>query len=414
MPSLYKFIIPKWRRLTSHSGSKRLSLFALLLVFALDAIVLSLVFKGTDDVQQLVNGPQNHLSNACLQLSAGLLQSETDEHIPTFAWFAEQLAEDEERTIAHFNGEADKLFPTCIQIREKLLKTFSAPHLRSLFNERRRINKEMEKIDADIDRLKNSYSEALLEKIADQKRSESILPVEAGKIKTVLETMKTELSQRDLRRKEILATLETHPALANYLAYLKTPPIYDDLAAEQARFNRLLMWYPVEVMAAQVAFIVPLLLLAIFWNARAIKSNRETQIMISSHLILVASIPIALRIVFLVRHVIPDQLLDMVLNILRQWKLSFLWYYFVIFASVGAGLFLIFIAQRALFTPVRQRLVRLRKALCRECGEKLGSREQACCELCGAQQLAPCKHCGNPRKLLAFHCQHCGVGRANT
>lgn len=189
--------------------------------------------------------------------------------------------------------------------------------------------------------------------------------------------------------------------------------MYDDLAAEQARFNRLLMWYPLKVMAAQVVFIMPLLLLAIFWNTRAIKSNRETQIMISSHLILVASVPIVLRVLALVRDVIPDQLLERVLYTLHQWKLSFVWYYFVIIASVCAGLLLIFIAQRTLFTPARQRLTRLRKTLCGECGEKLGSREQACCEMCGASQSGTCEHCGKARRLLAFHRQHCGRGSPN-
>lgn len=410
MPSMPKFILSKWKRLSFHSGSRRLSMFALLMMFALDAFVLSLVLEGTTDVQRLVNAPRTHISDSCLQLSAGVLEYKVAARISAFAQFAEEMSEGKERAIADFNGEDDKLLHACAQIRDKLIATFSDTQLLALFNERDRIKQEMEKIENDIKKLKDSYSNALLEKIANQNRSESILPVEAGKIKGVLTEMTTEQQGHKLRLEQLDAALTTHAGLEGYLAYVSRTPVQGALLAEQDRVYHLTKWYPVKLIAAQVGFMLPLLLLAIFWNNRAINHQRDTQIMISSHLILVGALPIVLKVLSLIRDVLPQQLLDRVLYFLQQWKLSFLWYYLVIFASVCAGLLFVFIAQRAFFTPTRQRLIRLRKALCVKCGEKLRAKEQKCCEMCGAQQSAPCGHCGQPRRILAFHCHHCGLG----
>lgn len=261
----------------------------------------------------------------------------------------------------------------------------------------------------DIGELKQTYSTALLEKIADQKREESILPIEAGKIKTTVDEMEAKLSTLGQRQAEVHSALASHPNVLAYIAYLNTLPIDSEFAKEAEHDERLLFWYPVKVIGAQVGFMLPLLLLTIFWNAHAIKKNHETSILISAHLILICAIPIVLRLLYFVGDLLPSHLLYRILEQLQEWRLSFLWYYFAIFASVAVGLLLIYLAQRKLFTTARQRLVRLRKIQCVSCGEKLPSSEQACCEVCGARQAASCESCGQPRRLLAFHCNHCGT-----
>lgn len=235
------------------------------------------------------------------------------------------------------------------------------------------------------------------------------MPVDAGKIKSTIEEMNTALARLRQQQDDTSTALANHPQMVGYFAYLKTLPIDSVFAREQARFEREAFWYPFKVLAAQGGFILPLLLLAISWNTRAITKQRETQIFVSAHLILVTAVPIFLRLLYLVQDLLPAELLGRILQSLRYWKLSFIWYYLAIFASVAGGLLSIWIAQRTLFTASRQRRIRLRKAQCRNCGEKLRSTEQAWCEICGAGQCAPCGHCGQPRRLLAFHCNHCGT-----
>jgi len=412
MPSsMRKSLTSKWQRLTTHAGAQRLSLFALVLVFALDAFILSLVFKGTADAQRLVDQPLQHITRVCLSMSAGFLQEETGEQIQSLAWFWERMAKNKDDAISEFDYSANGALPICAKIRDQLVKTISNADVSMLLGKRQLAKQEIEKIESDIRKLKDTYSDALLEKIAVQRRSESILPVEAGKIRGALDHMEAELARLRLQLTETRTVLANHPAIISYTTSLNALPLDHDFGEENERFERLLFWYPIKVIAAQAGFILPLLLLAIFWNARAIKKQQDTQIMISAHLILVGAVPILIRLLGLVRDFLPEELIYLILRTLDAWKLSFIWYYFAILASVCGGVFLIFIAQRTFFSPARQRLIRLRKAQCCKCGEKLRSSEQAWCEMCGAGQSAPCGGCGETRRLLAFHCNHCGVSQ---
>jgi regulator of replication initiation timing len=231
-----------------------------------------------------------------------------------------------------------------------MLATIGTAPIMHLAQQRRSIIEQIDKLKDDIGELKQTYSTALLEKIADQKREESILPIEAGKIKTTVDEMEAKLSTLGQRQAEVHSALASHPNVLAYIAYLNTLPIDSEFAKEAEHDERLLFWYPVKVIGAQVGFMLPLLLLTIFWNAHAIKKNHETSILISAHLILICAIPIVLRLLYFVGDLLPSHLLYRILEQLQEWRLSFLWYYFAIFASVAVGLLLIYLAQRKLFT----------------------------------------------------------------
>lgn len=398
----------RWSRLTTYSGAKRLSWFALILVFALDGFVLSLMFDGLTDAQNLVNYPQSRVSADCTSLSFNLLRSNSAEQIATLSSAAEQVSRDTSQ--GHDVHAIDQgLLPICGQVREKMLATIGTAPIFRLAEQRQQIDEQITKVKEDSRELKQNYSTALLEKIADQKREESLLAVEASKMKGAVDDLASRQSMLERRRFEVSSEIASHPNVLAYFAYLKTLPIDNEFEKEADRYERQVFWYPLKVVAAQIGFMVPLLLLTIFWNARAIKKNQDTGILISSHLILVCTLPILLRLLYFIGDLLPQELLYQLLYVLQQSKLSFLWYYLAIAASVAGGLFLIYLAQRSLFTATRQRLTRLRKMQCRSCGEKLRASDQACCEMCGSSQSTPCESCGQPRRLLAFHCNHCGI-----
>lgn len=405
------FFRTQWQRLTLSRSSRRLSWFSLILVFALDAYVLSLLFDGIDRTARLINAPYPTMNRYCVDLSARYLQENADEGIQSIEWFAERVSENRESAIGEFDERPRRRHPICDKVRDKLVATVSDPTLSKLFSARKKQLKEIDEIKEAIRDLKSTYGNALLEKLANQKRSESILPVEAGKIKVTLDDMTAMLEKTQRQLDETRAAIKEHPAIKAYTTYLKTLDVFEAYQHDQELYERAQRWYPFKVFAAQTGFLLPLLLLAILWNRRALDKQRDTSIMISSHLILVGSIPIGLRLLQLIREFLPQEFLGWLLYKLEQWHISFLWYYGLIFASIAAGLLLIYIAQRTLFTPARQRMTRLRKILCRSCGEKLRSSEQAWCEICGAGQMAACGHCGQPRRTMAFHCSHCGESR---
>ena len=394
------FFRTHWQRLTLSQSPRRLSWFSLMLVFLIDAYVLSLLFDGINRTAQLIDAPYPTMNRYCVDSTVRYLQEDPDEGIGTIEWFAGRVSESRQNAIDQFDERASGRHPMCDGARDKLLVTVSDPTLSKLFLARQQQLKEIEEIKAAISKLESTYGNALLEKMANQKRSDSIMPVEASKMKVTLDDMNAMLESTQRHRAQTFATIKEHPAIKAYTAYLQTLPVFAAYQSDQELYESARDWYPVKIFAAQTGFLLPLVLLAVLWNRRALDKHRDASIMISSHLILVGGIPIALRLLQLIRELLPENLLRWLLYKLEQWHISFLWYYGLIFASVGAGLLLIFIAQRTLFTPSRQRMRRLLKALCRSCGEKLGGSEQAWCEICGADQMAACGSCGQPHRMI--------------
>lgn len=410
LAKIRNLIQPKWRRLTQHTA-RRLSWFALILLFALDGYILTLLFDGALNAGLMIDHADHRVSQTCASASEQLLNEELDDQADTIASFADTFSENRDKVSHDFTNDHGEIAPLCVAIRDKWITALSAalPQLLPLAKERSDQFEERRQTERSIAQLKSSYSDALLEKIAGQSRDDSILPAEANQIKGKLKTLNNTLDELRQKQQATTYAMVRQPAVATYLQYLQTAPLKAEFAKENELFARRQFWYPVKVIAAQAAFLIPLLLLAIFWNRRAIRKQQDTSILVSSHMILVCALPILLRLLDMLLNLLPHQLLFFLLERLTEWRLIFIWNYALIFACLAGGLLLIYIAQRTLFSAARLRLIRLRKAQCQACGEKLRTRDQGWCEVCGANQAAPCRQCGQPRRLLAFHCSHCGT-----
>ena len=311
-------------------------------------------------------------------------------------------------------GAADELeiLPLCTQVRDKLRSFANERVLGGLFREFDQRANTIDDLRSEMDELKSSYDTALLEKIAGQEREDSILPAEATKIKGLLATKAAALAGLEKKQAETQQTLEKQAAIRDYTAFVESLPIAAEFGRARQEYERLAFWYPVKVLAAQVFFLLPLLLLAIVWNRRALNRRSEVQTLITSHLILVCAVPVFLRLSEFVYELVPHRLLASLIESLERLNLGFLWNYIAIIGGIVISLALILVAQKTFFSPARQRSIRLRKTQCVECGEKLRSAEQPCCEFCGTKQMAVCPHCGKCHRLLAYHCDCCGADLA--
>jgi hypothetical protein len=410
--AITKAIKSKWQRLTRHTGTRRLSWFALLLVFALDGYVLSLLFEGTQHAGRTIAYPVHPISDNCATASQQFLARSTPaERAVAIGWFVTAVKDNKAAVSNSFSNTYDEIPAICVQIRDKWLAAIdnAMPQLRPLAEERKALETEIDKVESEIKELKSSYSTALLEKIARQSRSDSILPADATHTKSTIDELTETLAALKQQQHNAAIAMAQNPHILAYLQYLASLPIDSEFKKEEIRYESWQFWYPLKVLGIQAVFILIPLLFAIFWNAYAIKRQQDTQILVSSHIILVCAIPMLLRLLYFVEELLPEELLYWLLRSLEQWRLGFIWYYLLIFACIAGGLLLIYIAQRTLFSTARLRLIRLRKAQCQHCGEKLRGKEQGWCEVCGASQTAPCRQCGQPRRLLAFHCSHCGT-----
>lgn len=401
-----------WLRLSTYSGSRRLSLFSLILLFGLDIYVLGLTFDGMHEASRAVEAPVPAISEGCQAMTEGFLVLDADQRRDSLKRYVQARELNEYDWFRTFGFNEDEALPLCARIRDALRSYAGNETLGRLFRELDERSDKIASIGTAVAELESSYDTALLEEVAGQKREDSILPAQARDVKRVIAGKKDEIAALEKAQAATRGTIDHHPLTREYASLVASLSFPEAFAQARQAYDRLSFWYPVKVFLAEVSFLLPLLALAILWNLRTLRTQNHIQTLISSHLVLVCAIPVFLRILFFVIELLPHRLLAELIAALDAMNLGFLWHYVAILAGIGGGLAVIFLAQKTFFSPTRQRSTRLRKSLCRECGEKLQTPDQPWCEFCGTSQLAPCPHCGQSLRVLSFHCPHCGNPQA--
>ena len=64
----------QWSRLSTYSGSRRLSMFSLILLFGLDIYVLGLLFNGMQEVSRTIEYPELAISSGCQNMTENFLK----------------------------------------------------------------------------------------------------------------------------------------------------------------------------------------------------------------------------------------------------------------------------------------------------------------------------------------------------
>ena len=249
---------------------------------------------------------------------------------------------------------------------------------------------------------KGAYDTKLLEQIADQPQDHENLAAirkESGE-KTA------ELASLLEQRRALAARIEQDPRVQSLYARIEGVT-EADRAALRAELGRLNFWYPAKRLGMEMLFLLPLLGVFYFWNARSISAGRPFHTLVSSHLLVVAFIPVVLKIGELVHDIIPRRLLRRLMELLESWRLVALWDYLMIAVAIFAALALIYLLQKKLFSHDRLMQRRIAKGLCQSCGQHLppGSRH---CPACGAAQFRACSQCGEPMHVHGRYCMACG------
>jgi RNA polymerase subunit RPABC4/transcription elongation factor Spt4 len=181
----------------------------------------------------------------------------------------------------------------------------------------------------------------------------------------------------------------------------------EDREKLRADLERMYSWFPVKRLAMQMIFLLPLFAAFYAWNNASIRRNRGIQTLVSSHLLVVAFIPILFRIMDTVYNIIPKKLLKKIIGLLESLKLVAIWHYLVIAAAIAFALFVIYIFQKKLFSREKMIERRISKGQCQQCGKHLPAGSHAC-PFCGFIQVKACGNCGRPTHVFAKFCRECG------
>ena len=167
-------------------------------------------------------------------------------------------------------------------------------------------------------------------------------------------------------------------------------------------------WYPLKELGWELVFMFPLFMMFYFWNSRSIKKENNAQILISTHLLVIASIPILMKFGEVVLDLIPKHFFRNLFKVLEMLHLIAIWHYVVILLSIGIALFLIYVIQKKIFNKHRLQQKRLMKGACYFCGKKL-PHQSTLCPFCGTNQLKICSKCSKNTYACGEYCINCGA-----
>ncbi len=295
-----------------------------------------------------------------------------------------------------------RMHPASREFYEQVKSLAQNKELSALFLSRQKTVDEREKTQKSFDKAKKSYDTQLLENIANATN-----PGDNATSTTAREySQKIERLTAQVRNTE--QQIHAHLGIQKLWGII-TP---DDAARNQvvADFKMFQFWFPLKELAWQLLFLLPIFGVFYAWSIRSVKKGNPIQTLIASHLMVIASLPIILKMIELVLDIIPKHFFKNLFKILQSLHLMALWHYFIIFGSIAVGLFLVYFIQRKVFNRQKVMQKRLMRGGCTTCSKKLPP-SAIFCPFCGSGQRTVCVACGKETPVGGLHCIHCGTSR---
>lgn len=238
----------------------------------------------------------------------------------------------------------------------------------------------------------------LLEKIANQKPANTLTPTTAEEAKGKLAYLSNNLTALEAT----LANLKS-----SFDASTSVKKIVTDIASLgptiQKTYDSLVFWYPVKRFVVEVLFIIPLLLITLWWSRRSERNNNGLQTLIASHLLGIIGVFVLIKAIEFIYDIIPHRLLERLYEILMSWNIIGLLYYIFIFLGIAVTMGIIYLIQKKIFSPERLQAKRADHGQCYLCGEKLMEGATHCIR-CGESQEKKCPSCGKMTNITSKYC----------
>lgn len=401
MRKLFRKLVQFKGRLTGLGVDEPLSKLSLAVLIALDIFVLTMVFNGLSDHTRQLTDPGEYLPYSCRNafLDNGWNRTNRLDKL-------QQMVLSGHNNYSHrYNNpyresELNKMHPLCQDYFRQIKEIRQDKALYELFVQRRELVDHKRDVRRDFSKAKGFYDTSLLREIAGKEKI-ALATVEA-KIKTQSGFVEVLSSQISLIEQQ----LNAHDKVKQiWLITSKDSERRKQLIVDYKRFQ---FAYSIKKLAWQLVFMVPLFVFFYVWSSRSVKKGNRVRTLISSHLLVVVSIPIILKVIEVILDLIPNVFFKKLFAILESLNLMGLWHYVVMLGAVGVALFSIWLIQKKIFNKERVQLKRLTKGLCYHCGRKLPE-DVTHCPCCGQNQYEECGVCKADTFVAAHHCTSCGA-----
>lgn len=391
------------------NDNEPLTVLSLIVIIFLDLFVLSVIFTGLHSHTDQLTSPEEYLPSTARAVFiendwSGLdrlaqLQQLALVDYNNYSYTYKKLLD--ERRIAKMHPKARALFND-IQMIVDHRETMD------LLIARREMTYELDRLERDFSKTKPMYDTRLLEKIGGD-------APEAGRLTTLADRAQIRSSEYEDKHQELLQTdarLNRHPLVVKLWSTI-APGDADQRAAIIKDYKAFELRYRFVELIWQLLFLLPLFFIIYIWHGGSLKKQHRIQTLIASHLLVVAFIPILVKVLDVVVDLIPKYFFKRLFELLEQLHIIAIWHYLVILAAIAAALAAIYVIQKKIFN--RENLIkkRLERNECHGCGRKFPTASPECCPYCGVTQRHPCEACAKETYIAGTHCIHCGKSRDN-
>ena len=384
--------------LTQIGDEQPLSKAALVVLIFLDVFFLVSVFDGLSKHTRQLASPYEYVSYQCRDI------------VINKSWDKTKRLDNLNEVISSRNNYlllTDKVernqHPLCLPFSRLIDKIEQDKELSRLFENRRNFQRESRELENRIRDRKGGYDTTLLESIAGQDKTEhaevSAIKQDFQRMNSSLNTLRGQLDALDVN----LDQADSIKTLWQNIQSISE----ENREQLKAEIRTLSFWYPVKQLGMQLIFLLPLFAIIYAWNSASIRKSWQLQTLVSSHLLVVVSIPILFKFISAIYDIIPKKLMKVVIELLESLNLIAIWYYLMMGLSVIGALLVIYIFQKKLFSHEKLLQKRISKGLCQKCGVTLPHNSPAC-PACGFMQYKPCRHCGKLMYVYAKFCNECG------
>jgi hypothetical protein len=390
-------------RLTSVSQEEPLNKLSLVTIIILDLFVLSILFNGLSEHTRQLTTANEYLPMAARNIFIEQNWTPADRISRLQPLILTDRNNIRYRHESPFDEQKiNRMHPTAVEFYRQVQSLAQDKNLSDLFLNRQKLMEERQKNQNAFEKEKALYDTRLLENIA-----KTVQPSENAASRIAREyAQKTEMLSEKIRRVE--QQIDAHPGIQNLWGIISP----DEAARDRivAKFKRFQFWFPLKELTWQLLFLLPIFCSFYVWSSRSVKKGNPIQTLIASHLLVIAALPIVLKLLELVIDMIPNHFFKNLFKILQAFHLMALWHYFVIFGSIAVGLFLVYFIQRKVFSRKKIMQKRLAKGVCIACSRNLPP-GAAFCPFCGTGQRVTCTACGEETPSGGTCCIHCGASR---
>lgn len=383
-------------RLRNIGNNEPLTKFSLFLIILLDIFIFSMILAGIEENTKTLSRPDEYASYECTNIISDMTPTERQSRlIELLSYWRNNYSYKSYRT-DFWNA------PGCKILEQEIAQAWDNSDVQKSIKTIRDLEEKIQGVKTEQNNIGSQYDTMLLEKIANQKPSDALTPTRAEEAKGKLEYLRSNLASLE---KELLSQKNIFDA---------TPvirKITEDISSLgptiQKTYDSLVFWYPLKRFAVEIIFILPLLLITLWWSRRSEKNSNGLQTLIASHLLGIIGIFILAKGIELIYDILPHRLLEKLYEILMSWNIIGVLYYLFIIIGILFTMGVIYLIQKKIFSPERLQSKRADHNQCYLCGEKLFE-WHAHCIRCWASQEKECPSCKKMTNITSKYCGKCG------